>query len=302
MFIPANNEKIYDRYNLKDFYATCLLFATMDTPLAISEFKSFVYWFRNKKTNRLTNDFYFRKNSTFTHTYSNINICPWLAWNIFQTDPTNIEFLDDVIADLLDLNDQWFNGNDFNENMWCEIDGHVESVQHNAILFSEYVAIRRILQAIKYEEKSKEYTNKIMYFQQYFSEYFYDSFSGEFCDIDVVGKKMYPNKTAFPYIIWSGLVSYSVAEIYINKNYLNFTVPQDNTVFFDKENLLSYFFLISGLKLYQYNDIANNIKTQCIEKINAEFTDNVFYIYEDGQKIENSSFVAQMALILMLYF
>ncbi|MDR2836263.1 MAG: hypothetical protein LBV69_08775 [Bacteroidales bacterium] len=303
VFVTSNN---HDCFNVKlmDIFIYSMCFNFLDKKLASNQTISFMNWFWNKKSMRLNNEFYFRQNDSLPHTFADFNLGPWLAWNIYNADKSNVTILDELIAEFEDLNENWYLKYDENKNLWCENDEKLESVILNAFLFSEKLSIKNILSELGFKEKAENKINEINYIRQNFDLYFYDNFSGEYCDIDYVNSKLIPNKKAFPYVIWSGLGAYTSIEQYINKNFNNYKIPEDNNLFFEKENLYSYYFLLSGLHLYKYQDLATNIKNQYIEKINSEVikNNNKFFIYDKGEKIENTTVEAAITLMIMLYF
>lgn len=302
-WFTKNNSSPLWELSLSDVYATSICLTLLEPKLAANQISSFFFWFSDSTKQKLYNEYYFKENNKQKHSYSDFNLFPWLVWNVYSNDTSNIPLIDNTIAEFQNMNDFSFSSQDNNENWFCE-DNNTETIKKNTSLFSELIAIRKILQLLNFQKDLDKYNKQISYFTQYFDNYFFDQYTNVYCDINYQSNKMLPNKNAFPFVIWAGLGAYNSVEKYINNNYLNYQITEDNYTFFEQENLFSIFFLLSGLLNYKYKDLLLDIKTKNIEKIEKETinNNNDFFIYENGNKINNSTFAASISLILILYF
>lgn len=302
LWFTRNNSTPLWKLTLNDIYATSICLSILEPKLAANQISGFFHWFSDSTKKRLYNEYYFKENKSKEHSYSDFNIFPWLAWNAYSVDKS-IPLLDNTIAEFQNINDYSYQNQDDNSNWFCE-SNNIETVKKNASLFSEILAIKKILIELKLDNGLDNCNKKITYLTQNFDKYFYDEFSNNYCDIDYHSNKLFPRKNVFPYVIWSGLGAFNSVEKYINTNYLNYQVNEDNLIFFEQEQLLSSFFLLSGLYNYKYYELLREIKEKHLQKIENEISKNdyIYFSYDNGEKITNSTFAAEMTLILYLYF
>lgn len=227
----------------------------------------------------------------------------WTCWNIFSVSQ-DYEFLVQAFPLIEAYHNYWYKNCDKNNNLWCENSEGTETVELNALLYTEKYCLEKMAIILGDTAKSITYKSQIEQIQDSFNNYFYNYSIKKYCDHSFVSDSIIISESAIGYCLWAGLASMEIAteyaknaDIMINSGYF------DNLFKLEKYNIDYFYFLISGYKLYGFNGISEYLRYELINrylsddtKLNLQYYDN-----ETDSFIENSSMTAAVILLLINY-
>lgn len=227
----------------------------------------------------------------------------WTCWNIFSVSK-DFEFLTQAFPLLEAYHNFWYTNYDINDNLWCENTEGNESVELNALLYTEKYCLEKISNILGDTAKSTQYKIQTEFIRNNFNDHFYSENLQQYCDISILSDTIIISNTAAGYCMWSGLSSYTIAAKYANNTEQLLTSGHYKDLFASgKYNIEYYYFLISGLKLYGYNQISDLLKSELIseEMSSIRKTCLKYYDLHNGSFIQNSSITAAIILLLINY-
>ncbi|MDD3859478.1 MAG: trehalase family glycosidase [Bacteroidales bacterium] len=245
----------------------------------------------------------FNPNNEMSSAINQKPMAAWTCWNIFSVSK-DLDFLIQAFPLIEAYHNYWYTKNDKNGNLWCEDNEGIETVELNALLYTEKYCLEKMSKIIGDTAKSITYQNQIEDIQNNFNKYFYNNSLKKYCDHSLTSDTIIISNSAPGYCLWSGLSSIEIATEYakqvdqmINSGYYLSLLKSE------KYNVDYFYFLISGLKLYGFNGISEYLKS---ELINVYINQNAnlslkYYDNEKNSYIENSSMTAAVILLLVNY-
>ncbi len=227
----------------------------------------------------------------------------WTCWNIYSVSQ-DFEFLAQAFPKIESYHNYWYKYCNKNNNLWCENSKGVESVELNALLYTEKYCLEKMSRVLGDTVKAKMYQNQIENILDNFNKYFYNNTLKQYCDYSIISDTIILSGNAVGYCLWSGLASMEIAAEYAKK-----TEEMINSGYYynlfksEKYNIEYFYFLISGFKLYGYNNISEVLKSSLISTfINKKTNDNLRYFdFERNSFIDNSSMTSAVILLLINY-
>ncbi|MDD2633977.1 MAG: hypothetical protein PHW82_00595 [Bacteroidales bacterium] len=226
----------------------------------------------------------------------------WTAWNIVSIkSDTNIM---KVIYPLIKANHEfWYSHRDDNNNFWCEDNLGVERVDVNAMLFSEKYCLKKIAERLGYLDDVKMYKEQMDSIKLAFNHYFFDIQQSEYVNINIKSGQKIAADDVIGYALWAGLASLDIADFYSQK--LNMVV--NNGAYKSKFesgdfDIEYYYFLISGLNLYKYETVADNLLNILLETVLDDSKNKPLPSYGKGKLNNDSSSLTAAVLLLLLNY
>jgi putative isomerase len=227
----------------------------------------------------------------------------WTYWNIYSVSP-DTAVLRKLFPLLENYHRFWYQMRDVNRNLWCEDINGIETVELNAMLFTEKYCLQKMAAILGFSNKSNQYLTDIEKIKADFNNYFFDAESLYYCDFNVKNQtKIVANET-IGYCLWSGLASWEAADVYaeriaedVNSNaYINIFSSSDFDIYY-------YYFLLSGLKLYKQDEIYQALLFDLSSQVMKQSLNQPFKSYTGFGKnnIQNSSLTAATLLMLLAY-
>jgi putative isomerase len=225
----------------------------------------------------------------------------WAVWNLYLVKP-KIELLEFLYPILKKHHQYWYTLRDKNKNNWCEDINGNESVILNALLFSDKHHLRLMANVLELHQDVNDYTQQINAINQSFNQHFFNLDLMTYVDKDIEKNKDTVNPYAIAYCMWSGLASLDIAKICLPN------IERDIVLFDDMDSSLKYnleyqYFLISGLKLYQFTQLSETLRSKILELHLKNYQINPIKNYnpENDEFIEHSSLAAAILLLLINY-
>lgn len=226
----------------------------------------------------------------------------WTAWNIYSVSPDNESLL--RFYPLVEkYHAYWYKYHDVNNNLWCEDANGFETVKLNALLFSEKYCLMKMSEVLGYKDKAAKYKAETDSIKTVFNLYFFDTDLISYVNYDLSDNTKIPVDDVVGYCLWSGLASWDIAKVYAENVEANvnagFYKSLFKSGFFDIEY---YYFLISGLKLYEYNAESDLLKNALIEQLLEKSKDKPLPSFGlKPTEYNNSSLTAAVLLLLLNY-
>jgi hypothetical protein len=226
----------------------------------------------------------------------------WTAWNAFSAKPKK-EIMQRLYPLIKASHQYWYSHQNMNGNLWCEDDNGVERPDINAMLFSEKYCLNKMAQELSFEDDVEIYQQQMDSMKLSYNSHFFDTNLAGLANINISSSSTQLNDEAIAYALWAGLAAFDVADYYANivRNNIEEGVYKDifKTGKFD---ISYYYFLISGLKLYKYEEEANRLRGQLLEVVRNDTKNNIIPSYGlNGKEYNNSTLTASVLLLLMNY-
>ncbi len=226
----------------------------------------------------------------------------WTAWNIFSVNP-DADLMERIYPFLKSYHEAWYINHNINNNLWCEDKNGVERADLNALLYSEKYFLMKIAEKLGYDEDVKLYKQKMDTIKLSYTKCFFDVDLMSFINYNLKDGSKEVASEAIAYSLWSGLAAFNVAEYYleiIQQQIDNGTFESTfETGVFD---IAYYYFLISGLRLYKYDDESVAINKLLLKQVLKDSKDKPLPSYRsDGMVNDNSSLTSAVLLLLINY-
>ncbi len=241
----------------------------------------------------------------FTDTVTEIGKMPmaaWTAWNIYSVSP-DVGLMETIYPMLSGFHEYWYLNHNINNNMWCEDYNGVERPDLNALLFSEKYCLKKIAEVLGYEDDVQMYQQQMDSIKIYFNQYFFDVELLSYVNYDLKDNAISINKDAVGFALWSGLAAWDVAEYYSEDIQAKIEDGTYQKIFDSGDfNIAFYYFLISGLKLYKFEEESNQLKSILLEVVLRDSKNKPIPSYGvDGMKNDNSTLTSSVLLLLLNY-
>lgn len=246
---------------------------------------------------------------SFNHDYeisspiSQKPMAAWTCWNIFSVSK-DLDFLVQAFPLIEAYHNYWYTNCDKNNNSWCENSKGIETVELNALLYTEKYCLEKMSKILGDSVKVIQYQKQINDLRDNFNKHFYNDYLKQYCDISLLDDTIIISNTAAGYCMWSGLASYPIASEYAKSIDKMFNSGYYDGLFSSGEYSIDYYyFLLSGLKLYGYNQLAELLKSSILSEVfSLDEEDSLNYYDKDKSGfIENSSMTSAIILLLLNY-
>ncbi|MDD4150659.1 MAG: hypothetical protein PHE33_11610, partial [Bacteroidales bacterium] len=189
------------------------------------------------------------------------------------------------------------------ENLWCEDNSGLERVDINAMLFSEKYCLNKIATSLGYLDDARMYQMQMDSIRLYFNSYFFDVDTPGFVNIDIENGQKLMADDVIGYALWSGLAALDVASFYAQKINVEIADGTYKQKFESGDFDISYYyFLISGLKLYKFEEEANQLLDILLETVIRDSQNKPLPSYGMNKTVnDNSSLTAAVLLLLLNY-
>jgi len=227
----------------------------------------------------------------------------WTAWNIYL-GAVDGEFLKSIFPMIEDYHNYWYSYHDVNKNLWCENNDGIESVEINAMLFTEKYCLKNMAKMLGDSIKANMYSLELDSMKAEFNKYFFDSEKMQYCDFDLKTNTKVVTEDVFGYCLWSGLANRREASAYAAETQYRIENGYYTKLFADGNfDIGYYFFMITGLKLYKYTELSDTVKNQLLAEQYKTYKTSALKSYNADEKavIENSSLTAAVLLLLLNY-
>jgi putative isomerase len=227
----------------------------------------------------------------------------WTAYNIWAVSPEK-EFLTQIYPLLEEYHKYWYTSRDANKNLWCENADGIESVELNAMLFTEKYCLKKMAELMGDTVKAKKYQVEIDRIKTDFNKYFFNKEKKLYFDVDIKTNSPVATEDVIGYCLWSGLATWESAEAYaISIDQLIFDGYYDSLFASGNYDIEYYYYLIAGLKQYTLVEISNDLKTKLLsEQLKATKTQPIKSLDMETNKLVNNSSVAAAVLLLLINY
>lgn len=226
----------------------------------------------------------------------------WTAWNAFSAKPKK-EIMQSLYPLIKASHQYWYSHRNKNGNLWCEDDNGIERPDINALLFSEKYCLNKMAQELSLSEDVEIYKQQMDSMKLNYNSYFFDTDLAALANVNISTDSRQLNDEAIAFALWSGLAAFDVADYYANIVRINLAEGVYKEIFkAGKFDISYYYFLISGLKLYKYEEEANLLRGQLLEVVLNDTKNNIIPSYGlNGKEYNNSTLTASVLLLLMNY-
>ena len=228
----------------------------------------------------------------------------WTAWNIFSSDTENDTVLMETVYGIVkDYHNYWYENNNRDNNLWCEDGNGVERADLNAMLFTEKYCLSKLADKLGYKEDVKEYRQQMDSIKYYYSQHFFDVQLLSFVNFNLTDNSMELDTLAIGYALWSGLAAFDIADYYAYDIRLKMQDSTYHNLFANGNyDIEDYYYLISGLKLYNYKELSDSLNTVLLNQVLLDSENKPIPSYGMNGKQNNNSTLTSAILLLLINY